>query len=964
MATNDTVLEVGALIDLGQFTPGVQTMASETHAATEEMNTDFDRVVSGSKKLGYSMTEARHTVVGLGEEIGVHVPRVISTFIASIGPIGSILAAAFAPIALIGIVQLLGQVGQKLAELSEQEEKTRTDVANFDREMNASAEALDRVKEKAAELAGGPLAGLAAEMALAGDKTLDISKYVEELNKRLADSPGFWRSVGGAIGGAAVDAWHLFDDAADDAERTSKDFNQELANSVKQSRDLGGAIDLMAGRLRSLKDAKAGVNLAAYTVAQDEEFDRQIKITAQALAHLKEMQAKFDQEKANQASEASLKLLSEQEKSVLKQNELESARVALLRRLGLQTEEETRSSLLRLEDERFRIASAGVARQRVLLEQQAKAQPGVDFAQARAGQDAQAAELFQEHEKKRFEISSATDDKITARDNALALQRVTGAKEVAAAVAAAATAEVEREFQAREVTAERETQVLRAQAEKRQRAEQDVLDEQFRQAQARGEVGEKDRQEIDDKRRAHLVASQAELDKIDADGKKNSEARFAENVDRQLALSRESLAEQERLLTAAIAAYVAAYGADGEAYEKLVQKKSELTLRLADAQRAERALELDAALAHQRALLSIERAGIETRQAVGLLSPGRAEAQLEAVSQVEIAAERRTLLAKQALWEKGSAEYARIQKELEALNDQGLRLQAEDENRALHERMARWKTFSGQLAGDFSNAIGQMIQRQRTASEAFRELVGSMVTQFVQGLVRMAVQHALTELLMLTSTAKTQTAQTAAVGAAQTAQTAAIVAAQTAQTAAIVAAGKAQKASGAASEPGDGSAATDEGAGAGPTAAGLGAKPTAISHAYQDAAKAFHWVMGAVPPPISFALAPIVAAGVFSAEMAFASGIIASAAGGFEVPHDQLAFLHKEEKVLPRGISQGFNRIIEQGGAGGATSVTHHHNYNITVPQGPNRAETLRMVHDELVPMIRSASRKGLLPSA
>ena len=46
-------------------------------------------------RVNYSMMEARHGVMLPGEEFGIHLPRALTSFIASIGPIGAAMEAAF-----------------------------------------------------------------------------------------------------------------------------------------------------------------------------------------------------------------------------------------------------------------------------------------------------------------------------------------------------------------------------------------------------------------------------------------------------------------------------------------------------------------------------------------------------------------------------------------------------------------------------------------------------------------------------------------------------------------------------------------------------------------------------------------------------------------------------------------------------------------------------------------------------
>jgi hypothetical protein len=46
---------------------------------------------------------------------------------------------------------------------------------------------------------------------------------------------------------------------------------------------------------------------------------------------------------------------------------------------------------------------------------------------------------------------------------------------------------------------------------------------------------------------------------------------------------------------------------------------------------------------------------------------------------------------------------------------------------------------------------------------------------------------------------------------------------------------------------------------------------------------------------------------------------LASAAGGWQVPYDTLAMVHKDEKILPARYSKGLDRLVEGGGRGGST---------------------------------------------
>src|ERR1017187_3065467 len=66
--------------------------------ASKEMG---DGVAEASGRTEYSMMGARHGVMMLGEEFGVHLPRGITAFITSLGPVGAAFEAAFPFLAII-----------------------------------------------------------------------------------------------------------------------------------------------------------------------------------------------------------------------------------------------------------------------------------------------------------------------------------------------------------------------------------------------------------------------------------------------------------------------------------------------------------------------------------------------------------------------------------------------------------------------------------------------------------------------------------------------------------------------------------------------------------------------------------------------------------------------------------------------------------------------------------------------
>jgi hypothetical protein len=69
---------------------------------------------SAARQTMGSTRETREALRGLGEEIGVRMPRFVSGWLASLGPVSGVMSAAFAPIAVIGLVEVLGKIPEAL----------------------------------------------------------------------------------------------------------------------------------------------------------------------------------------------------------------------------------------------------------------------------------------------------------------------------------------------------------------------------------------------------------------------------------------------------------------------------------------------------------------------------------------------------------------------------------------------------------------------------------------------------------------------------------------------------------------------------------------------------------------------------------------------------------------------------------------------------------------------------------
>lgn len=112
-ADGQLILQIG-VTGAGAIPAAMEEARQAVQQSTTEMQVGFQQAGTSSQaaaaKMEYSMTEARHAIRGAGEEIGVSMPRFVSSFVSSLPVVGPALAAAFSTIAIIGLIQVLAQV--------------------------------------------------------------------------------------------------------------------------------------------------------------------------------------------------------------------------------------------------------------------------------------------------------------------------------------------------------------------------------------------------------------------------------------------------------------------------------------------------------------------------------------------------------------------------------------------------------------------------------------------------------------------------------------------------------------------------------------------------------------------------------------------------------------------------------------------------------------------------------------
>jgi len=215
--------------------------------------------------------------------------------------------------------------------------------------------------------------------------------------------------------------------------------------------------------------------------------------------------------------------------------------------------------------------------------------------------------------------------------------------------------------------------------------------------------------------------------------------------------------------------------------------------------------------------------------------------------------------ADERVWEEELLAYQKFQDDKQRLDLQAV--QASQRN---------WQSLMQPIQRAFDTSITGMILGTTTLQKAVGNIAQSILAEFVNLGVKMVTNWLASELAMTTASEAGAAARTAAEG---------------------------------------------EG-----MAAGLAIKAAnAVKSIMTDSAQAFSGIFAFMAPIMGPAAAGPAAAGEATV-MAAASGI-ASAAGGWVVPSDQLAMVHQNEMILPAGISQGLQNMISSGGGAGSTPI-------------------------------------------
>jgi hypothetical protein len=150
------------------FVSGLNDAARNARSSFGDIRNAANDMGSGvresSRGVGHSMMEARHGVMMLGEEFGIHLPRGLTTFIASLGPVGAAMEAAFPFLAIILGATLLIEHIMKIGEAEEKAAEAGKKLTDGIAErINRADQALNKSAIEIRKLAGDPARDLLSE---------------------------------------------------------------------------------------------------------------------------------------------------------------------------------------------------------------------------------------------------------------------------------------------------------------------------------------------------------------------------------------------------------------------------------------------------------------------------------------------------------------------------------------------------------------------------------------------------------------------------------------------------------------------------------------------------------------------------------------------------------------------------------------------------------------------------------
>ena len=250
------VLSVDLQTKTATFQSGLSDAAKSARGA-------FTQIRSGAGEMGRdvggSMSEARHGVMLLGEEFGVHLPRALTTFIASIGPIGAAMEAAFPFLAIaVGatlLIEHLNKMREAGAKLTDDQVHFGTAVQNA---FNTLDTKLIQAQIRSDELKNDHLGALRLQLELIDKQSMGELVHAFEEVEKAAD----------VVFKGLKTSWYQFGAGSEGANHALEQFKTQYESLLAQGKN-SEASGLLTG---TLKQAQTILELQKqYTASQSRD---------------------------------------------------------------------------------------------------------------------------------------------------------------------------------------------------------------------------------------------------------------------------------------------------------------------------------------------------------------------------------------------------------------------------------------------------------------------------------------------------------------------------------------------------------------------------------------------------------------------------------------------------------------------------------------------------------------------
>ncbi|MGO9937183.1 MAG: hypothetical protein ACLPH3_05885 [Terracidiphilus sp.] len=228
-------------VDLQTKTATFQTgMANAARSARDAFKDIKQEAGEMGRETGYSMMEARHGVMMLGEEFGIKLPRAVAGFLASIGPVGAAMEAAFPFLAIAALAGILIEHLQKVHEAGEKLTQDQMSFGNTVQTVfNQLNEKLLQAQIRADELNKNHLGALHHQLELIDKQSMS----------ELIRSFGEVAKAADLVFAGLKTEWYEFGSGSTGAKHALDEFKGEYESLLLQGKDKE-ASGLLTGTLQ------------------------------------------------------------------------------------------------------------------------------------------------------------------------------------------------------------------------------------------------------------------------------------------------------------------------------------------------------------------------------------------------------------------------------------------------------------------------------------------------------------------------------------------------------------------------------------------------------------------------------------------------------------------------------------------------------------------------------------------